>query len=160
MADASEDMLSTAETTQPIRTSSSSSSVSPSTNAAPPNDPDAAEDDSAPDFRFLSTVTATTAVQQKIPSRGVKDFEPHGTRLQLSALEASRQAMHDVLMEERLHPPAASGGGGTERAVWCAEPNGAWCAGSGAGKWAMTVGVVKWRAKVGEEEDKDEEDAE
>jgi tRNA-splicing endonuclease subunit Sen54 len=114
MAEASEDTL----LTSPLAHSTSTS-----------EDP---EDESIPDFRFLT---------QKIPNRGVKDFEPHGTRLQLDVLEASRQAMHDVLKEERVSMP-----GQLARGVWDDSEGGVWCEKDSSWKWAIGVGKVRKRA--------------
>ncbi|KAN0119721.1 tRNA-splicing endonuclease subunit sen54 N-term domain containing protein [Hyaloscypha variabilis] len=58
--------------------------------------------DDLPDFRFLASLSSKSA---KIPKRGEKDFEPHGTKHQGGILEASRQAMHDALSHTRVHPP-------------------------------------------------------
>ncbi|KAK0345724.1 tRNA-splicing endonuclease subunit sen54 [Friedmanniomyces endolithicus] len=54
------------------------------------------------DFRFLGTATGNDV---KIPKRGEKDFEPHETALQSNTLAASRQAMHNALSFQRVHPP-------------------------------------------------------
>jgi len=63
------------------------------------NDPS----DETQDFRLLASLTSKTGHQ--IPKRGEKDFERHGTKHQDSILEASRQAMHDVLSYTRVHLP-------------------------------------------------------
>ena len=84
--------------------------------------------DEVVDFRFLTV--------QKLPSRGIKDFEPHGTKLQQSTLDASREAMHDVLSQTRTHSQ------NVERAVWDPESGGAWVTKPG-GKWAISVGQSK-----------------
>lgn len=81
--------------------------------------------DEVADFRFLAS--------KKLPSRGTKDFEPHGTKLQQSTLEASRQAMYDVLNQTRRHNPRDS------RAIWDAETGGAWVT-NPSGKWTVSVG--------------------
>jgi tRNA-splicing endonuclease subunit Sen54 len=60
--------------------------------------------DDLPDFRFLASLSSKSA---KLPKRGEKDFEPHGTKHQGGILEASRQAMHDALSHTRVHPPKA-----------------------------------------------------
>jgi tRNA-splicing endonuclease subunit Sen54 len=86
---------------------------------------DADPADEVADFRFLAS--------KKLPSRGTKDFEPHGTKLQQSTLEASRQAMYDVLNQTRTHNLRDS------RAVWDAETGGAWVINPG-GKWTVSVG--------------------
>ncbi|KXL50004.1 hypothetical protein M433DRAFT_132476 [Acidomyces richmondensis BFW] len=54
------------------------------------------------DFRFLSAISGENA---KIPKRGEKDFESHGTTLQSDTLAASRQAMHKALSYLRVHQP-------------------------------------------------------
>ncbi|KIW06607.1 uncharacterized protein PV09_02322 [Verruconis gallopava] len=79
------------------------------------------------DFRFL------LAQSQKLPSRGVKDFEPHGTNLQQSTLEASREAMHIALSHKRFHGPDKS------RAVYDPDGNGAWVF-NPMGVWTKSVG--------------------
>ncbi|KAK4963359.1 tRNA-splicing endonuclease subunit sen54 [Elasticomyces elasticus] len=67
---------------------------------APMEDIDLSEE--VQDFRFLATATGNDV---KIPKRGEKDFEPHATALQSNTLAASRQAMHNALSFERIHPP-------------------------------------------------------
>ncbi|KAH7336310.1 tRNA-splicing endonuclease subunit sen54 N-term-domain-containing protein [Rhexocercosporidium sp. MPI-PUGE-AT-0058] len=57
-------------------------------------------DDETQDFRFLSFLNTKNG---QLPKRGEKDFEPHGTKHQDGILEASRQAMHDVLAYTRIH---------------------------------------------------------
>lgn len=42
---------------------------------------------------------------RSVPKRGEKDFEHHGTKHQEGKLEASRQAMHDILAHTRTHNP-------------------------------------------------------
>ncbi|KAL3421481.1 tRNA splicing endonuclease subunit [Phlyctema vagabunda] len=63
------------------------------------NDPS----DETQDFRFIAALTGKAGAQ--IPKRGEKDFEPHGTKQQDGILDASRQAMHDVLDHTRVHIP-------------------------------------------------------
>ncbi|KAK6825294.1 hypothetical protein PG987_012788 [Apiospora arundinis] len=48
---------------------------------------------------------AAPHVSSKTVRRGEKDFESHGTRLQETALETSRTAMHDVLSYTRTQMP-------------------------------------------------------
>ncbi|KZF19412.1 hypothetical protein L228DRAFT_263743 [Xylona heveae TC161] len=60
--------------------------------------------DETQDFRFLQNFSQDPD-QGKIPKRGVKDFEPHGTSYQESVLAASRQAMHNALNCTRTHAP-------------------------------------------------------
>jgi tRNA-splicing endonuclease subunit Sen54 len=81
------------------------------------------------DFRFLNQA-------QKLPSRGVKDFEPHGTNLQQSTLNASREAMHTALSQTRFH------GTDKPRAVYATEGNGAWVF-NPTGQWVKSTGKVK-----------------
>lgn len=95
---------------------------------------DADPTDEVVDFRFLTA--------QKLPSRGIKDFEPHGTKLQQSTLDASRQAMYDVLSVTRTHSQHA------QRAVWDSQSGGAWVTKPG-GKWATSVGQSKRTANNG-----------
>jgi tRNA-splicing endonuclease subunit Sen54 len=63
------------------------------------NDPS----DETQDFRLLLSLTSKPG--QKIPKRGEKDFEPHGTKHQDGILAASREAMHDALDYTRVHMP-------------------------------------------------------
>jgi tRNA-splicing endonuclease subunit Sen54 len=67
------------------------------------NDPS----DEPQDFRFLAALTASSD-GHKIPKRGEKDFEPHGTKYQDAVLAASRQAMHDALDYTRVHAPKSN----------------------------------------------------
>lgn len=91
---------------------------------AEPADPE----DEMVDFRYLRT--------QKIPSRGMKDFEPHGTNLQENTLETSRHAMLVALDQTRFHNRDV------ERAVFDPETGGAWAVKSG-GKFSATVGRAR-----------------
>jgi tRNA-splicing endonuclease subunit Sen54 len=84
--------------------------------------------DEVVDFRFLTA--------QKLPSRGIKDFEPHGTKLQQSTLDTSRQAMYDVLSQTRIHSQ------NVQHAVWDPESGGAWVTKPG-GRWTTSVGQSK-----------------
>ncbi|KAK8216226.1 tRNA splicing endonuclease-like protein subunit [Phyllosticta capitalensis] len=61
--------------------------------------------DETQDFRFLSSLTITENGASGLPKRGEKDFEPHSTSLQASALEASRLAMHAAISTTRIHNP-------------------------------------------------------
>ncbi|KAK3069033.1 tRNA-splicing endonuclease subunit sen54 [Teratosphaeriaceae sp. CCFEE 6253] len=69
----------------------------------PPEEIDLSEE--VQDFRFLGSATGDDV---KIPKRGEKDFEPHATALQSNTLAASRQAMHNALSFQRVHPPKQS----------------------------------------------------
>lgn len=89
-------------------------------------------EDEVQDYRFL----LTTAQAQKIPSRGIKDFEPHGTNLQQATLDASREAMHMALSSTRFHQPNA------QRAIYDEIENGAWVVNEG-GSWSKSVGMPK-----------------
>ncbi|KAF2189570.1 tRNA splicing endonuclease-like protein subunit [Zopfia rhizophila CBS 207.26] len=60
-------------------------------------------DDETQDFRFLSNLPTHDVKDLTLPKRGDKDFESHATSLQLSTLEASRQAMHNALSWPRIH---------------------------------------------------------
>jgi tRNA-splicing endonuclease subunit Sen54 len=121
MADASEDLLGTAE----FQNGKSPYSSDPTASSELD---DIVEDESTPDYRFVTS---------KIPSRGIKDFEPHGTQLQTSTLELSREAMFNVIREERTYVP-----GSVDRAVYDPQDGGAWCANMG-GKWATSVGKAR-----------------
>jgi len=115
MADASEDIL-----------------ITPAENR--PGDADDGDEAAEEIADFL---TFTKKVGRKIPSRGEKDFEYHGTQLQVNTLDASREAMHNVLAEERFHGPDAS------RAVWDPTEQGAWLW-KGNAKWTHSVGKMRW----------------
>ena len=108
MADASEDALLQA---------------GPAQSSAVDND---AGDDEVQDFRFFAT--------QKLPSRGEKDFEPHGTNLQQNTLDSSRDAMYDAIDQTRYHHPDV------QRAIYDPVNGGAWMAKNIGGKWTATVG--------------------
>jgi tRNA-splicing endonuclease subunit Sen54 len=82
------------------------------------------------DYSFLLTQA------QKLPSRGVKDFEPHGTNLQQSTLDASRETMHIALSQTRFHGPDKS------RAVYDAQASGALVF-NPMGQWVKSVGKVR-----------------
>ncbi|KAK1777012.1 hypothetical protein QBC45DRAFT_487720 [Copromyces sp. CBS 386.78] len=72
-----------------------------------------AEDAATADFRlFASTYSKTKNISAQTIRKGEKDFESHGTRAQQSALDASREAMRDVLSYTRVHHTAKTGG-------WC-----------------------------------------
>jgi tRNA-splicing endonuclease subunit Sen54 len=130
MADDLETLLQSSSSPSPPRPSQSS------TNAALIDEED--ESSLVPDFLALKISTPGSS-GKKIPSRGIKDFEPHGTKLQVSTLEASRNAMYNVLKEERMLMP-----GTTERAFLDLAENGdggAWC--ERGGKWASGVGRTR-----------------
>jgi tRNA-splicing endonuclease subunit Sen54 len=93
------------------------------------------EDETGVDFGRLLAAKGygSTNGPSKIPSRGLKDFEPHGTEQQQTALQKSRDAMYTVLRQERIHKPDS------ERAVWDPKDNGAWVLVIG-GKWSTGVG--------------------
>lgn len=85
MADADEDLI----PTTPARSSTQD------------DDADAGADsdeDGTVDYRFLTRSTPSS-----LPKRGTKDFEPNPTRVQSSALDASREAMHNALSAVRVH---------------------------------------------------------
>lgn len=64
------------------------------------------EDEEMHDFRFLAALTASTSrTGGALPKRGIKDFEPHATSIQSSALDDSRYAMHAALSVGRTHIP-------------------------------------------------------
>jgi tRNA-splicing endonuclease subunit sen54 N-term len=142
MADASEDLLLPAIPGRPAPPPRSDDPTAP-------HDDDAEDGDEVVDFRFLAALATSAGQQGKIPTRGLKDFEPHGTRLQSSALDASRDAMHAVLREERVH--AADD---RSVAVWDPEGGGAWVVRS-TGKWATGVGRSR-RVAVAKDDDEDD----
>ncbi|XXG97359.1 hypothetical protein Hte_003658 [Hypoxylon texense] len=61
--------------------------------------------DEMQDFRLFASLFAKSQASGRTLRRGEKDFEPHGTRAQEGALEASRAAMHEVLSYTRSHKP-------------------------------------------------------
>ncbi|KAF2144298.1 uncharacterized protein K452DRAFT_296497, partial [Aplosporella prunicola CBS 121167] len=61
--------------------------------------------DETQDFRFLSALSTAENGTTKLPRRGEKDFEPHATALQSSALASSRAAMHAAISCPRVHNP-------------------------------------------------------
>ncbi|OTA98666.1 hypothetical protein M426DRAFT_17178 [Hypoxylon sp. CI-4A] len=61
--------------------------------------------DETQDFRLFSSLFDKKQASGKTLRRGEKDFESHGTRAQEGALEASRDAMHEVLSYTRSHKP-------------------------------------------------------
>jgi len=67
------------------------------------NDEDHDPTEDAQDFLLLASSISKSS--HHIPKRGEKDFESHGTKHQDGILEASRQAMHDVLDYTRVHTP-------------------------------------------------------
>lgn len=137
MADASEDLLGTVG----FQNGKSPYSSDPIASSALE---DIVEDESTPDYRFITS---------KIPSRGVKDFEPHGTQLQTSTLEVSREAMFNVIREERTYAP-----GSVDRAIYDPKDGGAWCSNLG-GKWATSVGKARRIPIVYDDEDEGTEEA-
>ena len=78
--------------------------------AGPPEDAEDGDgDDLQQDFRLFVQSLSSGGGKQAAKGtlrRGEKDFEAHGTRAQEGALEASRDAMHDVLAHTRTHRPA------------------------------------------------------
>jgi tRNA-splicing endonuclease subunit Sen54 len=58
------------------------------------------------DYASVLRLQKTSTSGKKI-RRGEKDFESHGTQLQENTLEASRNAMQEVLSYTRVHPPKA-----------------------------------------------------
>ncbi|KAK7755034.1 tRNA-splicing endonuclease subunit sen54 [Diatrype stigma] len=77
--------------------------------ALPEDVEDALEDEAQQDFRLFAQSLAgnsKTKTSGRTLRRGEKDFESHGTRAQEGALEASREAMHDVLGYTRTHKPS------------------------------------------------------
>ncbi|KAK4227582.1 putative tRNA-splicing endonuclease subunit tsp-5 [Podospora fimiseda] len=93
-------------TLTPSFPSSSTSSPSADPLLQPDEDEDEDEDDDAPSHNFLLFKKQPNISAQTI-RKGEKDFESHGTLLQSSALEASRNAMQEVLSYSRVH--ASSG---------------------------------------------------
>lgn len=81
-----------------------------STQTSNPGADDADDDleDGTQDYRLLNTLSTSRTTQSTLPKRGTKDFEPNPTRLQSSALDASREAMHNALSAIRVHPGGKS----------------------------------------------------
>ncbi len=71
-------------------------------------DPDDDLEDGTQDYRLLNTLSTSRTAQSTLPKRGTKDFEPNPTRQQSSALDASREAMHNALSAIRVHPGGKS----------------------------------------------------
>ena len=83
------------------------------TSSALSSNPDADEadddvEDGTQDYRLLNTLTTSRTTPSTLPKRGTKDFEPNPTRVQSSALHASREAMHNALSAIRVHPGGKS----------------------------------------------------
>ncbi|RDA91149.1 hypothetical protein CP533_0453 [Ophiocordyceps camponoti-saundersi (nom. inval.)] len=74
-------------------------------NAAAVEDEDVAAEDGLPDYRLFASMLNKKNVSSKSIRKGEKDFESHGTRSQEEALEASRQALENVLAYTRTHRP-------------------------------------------------------
>lgn len=72
-------------------------------------DPDAARtaddalEDEIPDYKLFASMFNKKGVSSKTIRKGEKDFESHGTRVQGTALETSRQALEEVLNYTRIH---------------------------------------------------------
>ncbi|CAI6098547.1 unnamed protein product [Clonostachys chloroleuca] len=60
-------------------------------------------EDGVADFTKLSSMFAKKGISGKTIRKGEKDFESHGTQAQDKVLEASRQAMEEVLSYTRIH---------------------------------------------------------
>lgn len=99
--------------------------------------------DETQDFRFLSALSSSVILDpnQKFPKRGLKDFEANATKLQATALEASREAMHDALNHTRFHNAK-----GHVIALFDPVGNGAWVE-KAKGTMFNTVGVWKKKEK-------------
>jgi len=69
--------------------------------------PDDAQDEEIQDFSQFAALTGTRKGKAQVSAqsirKGEKDFEEHGTRAQLDALEQSRNVMEDVLSFTRVH---------------------------------------------------------
>lgn len=64
---------------------------------------DEAMEDEMPDYKLFMSMFNKKGVSSKTIRKGEKDFESHGTKAQDGALEASRQAMEEVLSYTRIH---------------------------------------------------------
>lgn len=73
----------------------------PPINAQSNIDEDHDPSDETQDFLLLASLSSKSG--HRLPKRGEKDFERHGTRHQDDMLSASRQAMHDALDHTRVH---------------------------------------------------------
>ena len=67
-----------------------------------PTAEDAAEE-GIPDYKLFSSMVNKKKVSSKNIRKGEKDFESHGTQAQDNTLEASRQALEEVLSYTRIH---------------------------------------------------------
>ncbi|KAH8178287.1 tRNA-splicing endonuclease subunit sen54 n-term domain-containing protein [Sarocladium implicatum] len=62
-----------------------------------------AMEEGVPDYKQFNSLFNKKTVSSKSIRKGEKDFESHGTQAQDNTLEASRQAMEDVLSYTRVH---------------------------------------------------------
>ncbi|KAK0385917.1 hypothetical protein NLU13_7092 [Sarocladium strictum] len=62
-----------------------------------------AMEEGMPDYKLFNSLFNKKNVSSKTIRKGEKDFESHGTMAQDNTLEASRQAMEDVLSYTRIH---------------------------------------------------------
>ncbi|KAG8426036.1 tRNA-splicing endonuclease subunit sen54 [Metarhizium acridum] len=62
-------------------------------------------EDGIPDYKLFSAMFSKKKVSSKVIRKGEKDFESHGTQAQDNTLEASRQALEEVLSYTRIHRP-------------------------------------------------------
>lgn len=108
-----------------------------------PTAEDDLQDEEVPDFRRFATTLQKANVSSKSLRKGEKDFEAHGTRLQASALEASRGAMHDTLAYSRAHGPAQYLRGWYFPDRWAAEVEDEETGGPDGGFWRHRVVVVE-----------------
>jgi tRNA-splicing endonuclease subunit Sen54 len=76
-------------------------STEPNTDGGPSGE-DALED-GVPDYKLFSSMFNKKGVSSKVIRKGEKDFEAHGTQAQDTTLEASRQALEEVLSYTRIH---------------------------------------------------------
>ncbi|KAI1214449.1 tRNA-splicing endonuclease subunit sen54 N-term-domain-containing protein [Annulohypoxylon truncatum] len=81
--------------------------------------------DETQDFRLFASLFDKKGASGKTLRRGEKDFEAHGTRAQAGALEASRDAMRDVLSYTRSHKPKDWNRGWYFPDKWAGAPDGA-----------------------------------
>ncbi|RCI11391.1 hypothetical protein L249_7129 [Ophiocordyceps polyrhachis-furcata BCC 54312] len=79
--------------------------ATPASNIAVMEDDDAAAEDGLPDYQLFASMLNKKNVSSKSIRKGEKDFESHGTRSQEDTLEASRQALENVLAYTRTHRP-------------------------------------------------------
>ncbi|ETS02099.1 hypothetical protein M419DRAFT_24883 [Trichoderma reesei RUT C-30] len=83
---------------------------------------EALEDD-MPDYKLFAASFTKKGVSSQTIRKGEKDFETHGTKAQVGALESSRRALEDVLSYTRIHRGDAWSRGWCFPDFWTDEAN-------------------------------------